>query len=82
MNNVEKLRQAFGDSLGIDPAQVTDSLAYGDAGWDSVAHMALVATIELAFDIMIDTDDVIGMSSFGKAKEIVAKYGVTIDVAG
>jgi hypothetical protein len=31
---------------------------------------------------MLETDDVIGMSSFGKAREIIAKYGVSTDVAG
>ena len=36
--------------------------------------MALVAAIEEGFDIMIDAEDVIDMSSFAKAKEIVAKY--------
>ena len=36
--------------------------------------MALVAEIEAAFDIMLETDDIIDMSSFAKAKEIVAKY--------
>jgi acyl carrier protein len=45
-------------------------------GWDSVAHMSLVAEIENSFDIMLDSDDVIDMSSFGKAKEILAKYDV------
>ncbi len=38
--------------------------------------MALVAAIESAFDIMLDTDDVIDMSNFAKAREIVTKYGV------
>jgi hypothetical protein len=41
--------------------------------------MRLVAEIESAFDIMLDTEDVIGMSSFGAAKEIVSKYGVSLD---
>ncbi len=38
--------------------------------------MALVAAIDDKFDIMLDTDDVIDMSSFGKAREILTKYGV------
>jgi hypothetical protein len=38
--------------------------------------MALVAEIEDAFDIMLETDDVIGLSSFEVAKEILARYGV------
>lgn len=78
MENLEKLIKAFADALGIGPEEITDSLSYGDSPWDSVAHMAIVAAIEVAFDIMMDTDDVINMSSFAKAKEIVAKYGIDI----
>jgi acyl carrier protein len=82
MTNLETLREAFAEGLGVDVKQITDGLAYGSPGWDSVAHMALVAAIERAFDIMLDTDDVIGMSSFGRAREIVTKYGVIVDLAG
>ncbi len=70
-----KLQQVFADSLGIPTADVVDTLSYAEAPqWDSVAHMALIAAIEEAFEIMIDAEDVIAMSSFAKAKEIVAKY--------
>ena len=55
---------------------VTDDLQYGNPGWDSVGHMALVAAIERAFDIMMETDDVIGLSSFARAKEILSKHGI------
>jgi len=82
MTNLEKLRQAFAEGLGTSASQITDTLAYGNPGWDSVAHMAVVASIERSFDIMLETADVIGMSSFGKAREIVAKHGISIDVAG
>ena len=44
--------------------------------WDSVGHMSLVAALEDEFDIMIDTDDIIDLSSYEKGKEILAKYGV------
>ena len=70
-----KLKAIFAESLGIDAAIVTDELLYASIPqWDSVAHMALVAAIEEGFDIMIDTEDVIDMSSFAKAKDIVTKY--------
>jgi hypothetical protein len=36
--------------------------------------MALIAAIEEGFDLMLDAEDVIDMSSFLKAKEIVTKY--------
>ena len=79
MTNMEKLVQAFTHSLALDAEAVTDTLQYGDATWDSVAHMAIVVAIENAFDIMLDTDDVIDLSSFTKAKEIVGKYGVNLE---
>ncbi len=70
-----KLKVTFAESLGIEQGKVTDDLLYaGIPEWDSVAHMALIAAIEEVFDIMIDTEDVIAMSSFAKAKEIVRKY--------
>lgn len=54
-----------------------ENLAYGSTqGWDSVAHMGLVAEIENTFDVMLATDDVIDLSSFPKAKEILGKYGI------
>jgi acyl carrier protein len=74
----EKLRAAFAQSLGLDPSSGCEDAAYGKTpGWDSVAHMALVAEVEAAFDIMLDTDDVIDMSSYQKAREIAGKYGIS-----
>ncbi len=71
----EKLRTIFADSLGAAPEEITDATTYSEfQNWDSVAHMALIAAIEESFDIMIDAEDVIDMSSFAKAKQIVAKY--------
>ncbi|ELA00682.1 acyl carrier protein [Cupriavidus sp. TKC] len=78
MNNSEKLYSVFAQSLNIGLDKVTDELTYNTIPeWDSVAHMALVAEIENAFEIMMDTDDIVDMSSVGKAKEILAKYNVT-----
>jgi len=77
---LDRLKTAFSDSLGVASDVKFDDLAYAkSAGWDSVAHMKLVSEIENAFDIMLDTDDVIGMSSFPVAKDIVTKYGVDLN---
>ena len=75
--NEEKLRKIFAEALGIDEAQVIDDLAYNTIPeWDSIAHMALIAEVDDQFDTMLDTDDVLDMSTFAKAKEILAKYDV------
>jgi len=39
--------------------------------------MALVAALEEQFGIMLDTDDIIDMSSVAKAKELWGKYDVS-----
>ncbi len=77
MTNEEKLREIFAEALGIDLTQVTEDLTYNTIPeWDSIAHMALIAEIDDQFDTMLDTDDVLDMSTFAKAKEILAKYDV------
>lgn len=78
MSNQEKLTQAFCDALGIDKERVTDDLQYNTIKeWDSTAHMVLISELENTFDVMLDTDDIIDMSSVAKAKEILGKYDVS-----
>ena len=78
----EKLRECFSRSLGISGERVTDDLAYNTIKeWDSVGHMALVVELEGEFDVMFDTDDILGMSSVAKAREILTRYGVSFDAA-
>lgn len=77
MSNHEKLIRIFAETLQIDPAQVTDDLKYNAiAEWDSVGHMSLVAALEETFGILLDTDDIIDLSSVGQARAILAKYDV------
>ncbi len=65
-----------------DQTKNPDELAYNTLKeWDSVGHMVLVAEIEGAFDVMFDTDDILGMSTVAKAREILTRYGVSFDAA-
>jgi acyl carrier protein len=75
--NDAKLRQCFSETFGIPLPSVTDELAYNSiTEWDSVGHMRLVAGLERAFDVMLDTEDILAMSDVSKARGILAKYGV------
>lgn len=77
MNNEQKLREIFAESLGIEISQVTEELTYNRISeWDSIAHMTLISEIDDQFDTMLDTDDVLDMSTFAKAKEILTKYDI------
>lgn len=78
MNNLEKYVNAFVEGLGVDKDIVKPGLEYqAIAEWDSVGHMGLISALEDAFDIMMETDDIIDLSSFDKGKEILAiKYDI------
>ena len=76
MTNLEKYNNVFMENLQISEDQLVGLQYQGVELWDSVGHMTLVAALEDEFDIMIDTDDIIDLSSYEKGKEILAKYGV------
>ncbi len=79
MTNLEKYTNAFTETLEITPDQVEGLEYQAIPAWDSVGHMTLVAAIEDAFGIMMDTDDIIDLSSFEKGKEILGKYDITFE---
>lgn len=76
MSNLEKYNNAFIEAFEIDDSKLEGLTYQSIPEWDSVGHMSLVACIEDAFDIMMETDDIIDFSSYEKGKEILAKYDV------
>lgn len=79
MNSEEKLADTFRQALGLPSDYPVAELAFMQhPNWDSIAHMQLINNIEQSFDIMIEFDDVIGMSSYRVAREIVTKYGIEL----
>lgn len=77
MTNIEKYRNAFMEGLEVKAEQVEGLEYQAITEWDSVGHMSLVSAIEDAFDIMMDTDDIIEFNSYEKGKEILSKnYGI------
>ncbi|MBC7906125.1 MAG: acyl carrier protein [Rhodospirillaceae bacterium] len=72
-----RLIQVFRDSLELPPDCEIPGLAYRAVPeWDSVGHMRLVAALETEFDLMLETEQIIDLSSFSKALEILAAHGV------
>jgi len=76
MSNLEKYNAAFCETLNVEESQLANLKYQAIPDWDSVGHMSLMAAIEDAFDIMLDTDDIIDFSSYEKGKEILKKYDV------
>ena len=78
MTNLEKYNNAFTKNLQISEGELQGLQYQGTELWDSVGHMTLMAAIEDAFDIMLDTDDIVDFSSYEKGKEILKKYDVEL----
>lgn len=76
--NQDSLSQVFRTTLLLGDDVDLSGVAYGETEeWDSVAHMQLVAAIETAFDVMLDTDEVISMSDFGVARDLLqSNHGI------
>lgn len=80
MNNDLKLKTAFAFALGIDISKITEELEYNSIPeWDSVGHMSLITGIEENFSLSLESDDIINLSSFAKAKEILESKGVVFN---
>ena len=77
MTNIEKENQAFVDAFDIDEKDAESMEFNKSEGWDSVGQMKLVAAFEDAFDIMLETEDIIGINSYNKGKEVLSeKYDI------
>lgn len=76
MTNKEKYLQVFTETFSVSADQAATLEYQGIEAWDSVGHMGLIAALEDAFDIMMDTDDIIDLSSYEKGIEILKKYDV------
>jgi len=76
MSNLEQYNQIFKKTFEVDDTKLQGLTYQSVPLWDSVGHMAMIAALEDAFDIMMETDDIIDMSSYEKGKEILKKYDV------
>ncbi len=77
MSNEEKYLKVFTSVFNISEKAAREASYQETDEWDSVGHMILITNLEDAFDIMMDTDDIVDLSSFAKGMEILAaRYGV------
>ena len=79
MDAKAKYDQAFVESFSLSDPSVLAGLEYNAIQeWDSIGHMSLMAALEEAFGLTLETDDIIEFNSYEKGKDILKKYGVDI----
>ena len=78
MTNIEKYNKAFIEAFNVEETELTNLAYQSIKTWDSVGHMGLIAILEEAFDIMMETDDIIDFSSYLKGFEIMKRYDIEL----
>ena len=77
--NLEIYNNVFCLTFDVSTDALPD-LKYQDIiEWDSVGHMGLMASLEEAFKIEMEIDDIIDFSSYQKGKEILSKYNISLN---
>ena len=75
--SLKQIQEIFTEVLDLaDPVDWANVRYQETPGWDSLRHMAMIGELEDTFTVMLDTDDVIDLSSFEKALSILGRYGV------
>jgi acyl carrier protein len=71
----DRVYSAFKESFDLDDDTDTPLLVYqAYPALTSIGHMILIAALESEFDTMLETDDIVEMSNFGKTVSIMNKY--------
>ncbi len=78
MTNMETYKKLFMSNFKLTEDQLPGLKYRSIKLWDSMGHMTLMEEMEDAFDITMDTPDVLDFSSYEKGMVILRKYGVDI----
>ena len=79
MTNKEKYEKVFIDCFSVSAEKLDEKFTYQCvAAWDSVGHMGMIAAVEDAFGIVMETEDIIEFGSYTIGIEKLKKYGIEI----
>ncbi len=79
MTNLEKLDNIFAEVFSVEISALNADFDNNSVdNWDSVHQLSLTSAVEDEFDIMLDAEDILGFSSYEKAKEVLRKYEINL----
>jgi len=69
---LEKVRGAFKSAFDIDPQTITINTVPSDIpAWDSMGHVTLASSLEKAFGLTFDVDDLMAMENVKEICRVV-----------
>lgn len=79
MNNLEKFKKIFMDVFNVEEDVLGAGFTKDSVeGWDSIKQLALSSAMEEEFDLLLDSEDILGLTSFDAGLEILRKNEVEI----
>ncbi|MBN3854484.1 acyl carrier protein [Paraburkholderia sp. Ac-20340] len=79
MTNKATYDKVFMDCFAVPQDALNDQFVYQCVpAWDSVGHMGMIAALEDAFGIMMETEDIIEFGSYTIGIDKLKKYGVEV----
>jgi len=79
---LEKVRGAFESSFGVDPKTITINTVPSDIpAWDSMGHVTLASSLEQAFGLTFDVDDLMAMENVKEICRVVQSKLVQVQGA-
>lgn len=81
MNNLhERLEEIARDVFDDESLTLEDTTTKTDVpGWDSLAHVTLMYTLETEFGIQFSEGEFIGFGDIGALKRMIAEKGTTAE---
>ena len=78
MTNLEKLNQIFCEVYSVEESVLNEDFVNTNVEtWDSIHQLSMVAAIEEAFDLMMDAEDILDMTSYVNVKNLLtSKYEI------
>lgn len=78
MNNLDRYSKIFLKSFKIKKEKLKKLKYNSVPQWDSIGHMSMIGSLEEAFNITLEMDDIIDFSSYEFGKKILKKYKIKI----
>lgn len=78
MTNLEKLNQIFCEVYSVEESALNEDFINTNVDtWDSIHQLSMVAAIEEAYDLMMDAEDILEMTSYENVKKLLtSKYEI------
>lgn len=79
MTNNEKYQQAFAEAFEAEPEETVNFKFRETEGWDSIGHMSLIASLEDAFGVEFEPEEILTITTYQTGKDALTRKGIVFE---